>query len=151
VRIRGADPGLAPAIRANFLHDTDDVRVMLAGLQWVRRLAATPAFTRIVHTEREPGPECRDAAQLVEFLRAKSSTVFHPTGTCRMGRDALAVVDHELRVHGVYGLRVVDASIMPAVTSGNTNAPTIMIAERAADFVLQASQVQLVSPAASGY
>ena len=109
---------------------------MLDGMRMVRKLAATPALARWIKTEHDPGPACASDDDLIDFLRNKGFTVYHPVGTCRMGRDADAVVDHELRVHGVENLRVVDASVMPVVTSGNTNAPVIMIAEKAADVIL---------------
>jgi choline dehydrogenase len=109
-------------------------------MRLTRQLLATQPMASVINRERDPGPACQSDAALIDFMRAKSSTVFHPTGTCRMGRDAHAVVDHRLLVHGLQGLRVVDASIMPQVTSGNTNAPIIMIAEKAAGMMLGPSQ-----------
>jgi choline dehydrogenase len=111
---------------------------MLDGLKLVRGLAATPALARWITAEHDPGPDCKGDEQLVDFIRNKGFTVYHPAGTCKMGTDADAVVDPQLRVHGLERLRVVDASVMPVVTSGNTNAPVIMIAEKAADMILDA-------------
>jgi choline dehydrogenase len=105
-------------------------------MKLIRRFAETPALSRWIKTEHDPGPACASDDDLVDFLRRKGFTVYHPAGTCRMGSDPEAVVDQELRVHGVENLRVVDASVMPVVTSGNTNAPVIMIAEKTADTIL---------------
>jgi choline dehydrogenase len=109
---------------------------MLDGMKLIRRFAETPALSRWIKAEHDPGPTCTSDDDLVDFLRNKGFTVYHPAGTCKMGSDPEAVVDQELRVHGVQNLRVVDASVMPVVTSGNTNAPVIMIAEKAADAIL---------------
>jgi choline dehydrogenase len=136
LEIKSPDPAAAPAIQPNFLEREADVRTMLDGMKLIRRFAAAPALSRWIKAEHDPGPACASDDDLVDFLRNKGFTVYHPAGTCRMGRDADAVVDPELRVHGVANLRVVDASIMPAVTSGNTNAPVIMIAEKTADAIL---------------
>ena len=140
LEIRSSDPGAAPAIKLNFLERETDVATMLDGMKLVRHLAAQPALARWIKSERDPGPACASDTQLVDFMRAKGITVYHPVGTCKMGSDAEAVVDQDLRVRGVANLRVIDASVMPVVTSGNTNAPTIMIAEKAADRVLQAAR-----------
>ncbi|MCC6532836.1 MAG: choline dehydrogenase [Burkholderiales bacterium] len=140
VEIKSPDPAAAPAIRPNFLERESDIATMLAGLKIIRELAATPALARWVSAEYDPGPACSGDDQLVDFIRRKAMTVYHPVGTCKLGADADAVVDGSLRVHGMQGLRVVDASIMPTVTSGNTNAPVIMIAEKAADMILQAER-----------
>jgi choline dehydrogenase len=139
LEIKSADPAAAPAIKPNLLERETDVATLLDGMKLIRRLADAPALKRWIKLERDPGPECASDTQLVDFLRAKGFTVYHPVGTCKMGSDAQAVVDHELRVHGIAGLRVVDASVMPVVTSGNTNAPTIMIAEKAADMIARAA------------
>jgi choline dehydrogenase len=140
VAIRSPDVADSPTIDPCLLTKASDVDVMLSGMQQLRALTAAPALAEWIAVERDPGPECRSDAQLVDFLRQKAVTVYHPSGTCRMGRDESAVVDHELRVHGVQGLRVVDASIMPVITSGNTNAPVIMIAEKASDLILEAAK-----------
>ena len=136
VEIKSRDPAAAPAIAPNFLEREADVATMLDGLKLVRKLAATPALARWISAEYDPGPDCTSDDQLVDFIRNKAMTVYHPAGTCMMGSDENAVVDQALRVHGMQSLRVVDASVMPVVTSGNTNAPVIMIAEKAADMIL---------------
>jgi choline dehydrogenase len=134
--IKSPDPSVGPAIQPNFLERESDISTMLDGMKLIRRLADTPALSRWIRAEHDPGPACASDDDLVDFLRNKAHTVYHPAGTCRMGRDPEAVVDHELRVHGMQNLRVVDASVMPVVTSGNTNAPVIMIAEKTADAIL---------------
>lgn len=137
LEIRSNNAADAPSIRPNFLERETDIATMLAGVKLIRKLAATPALSRWINTEHDPGPACASDDQLIDFVRAKGFTVYHPVGTCKMGSDAQAVVDPELRVHGMAGLRVIDASVMPVVTSGNTNAATIMIAEKAAEMVLE--------------
>ncbi|BBK41996.1 choline dehydrogenase [Allostella vacuolata] len=137
IEIRSADPLEAPAIHPNSLATEHDRAELLEGSRFLRRLAAMPALSGIIAAEMEPGPAVRSDAELFEDIRRRASSVFHPVSTCRMGPDAAeAVVDHRLRVHGIGGLRVIDASAFPAVTSGNTNAPTIMLAEKGADLVL---------------
>ena len=106
------------------------------GIRFVRRLMATSAMSDIVGEELQPGIDAASDDDILEFIRDKAETVYHPVGTCKMGQDPMAVVDHELRVHGIRKLRVADASIMPTLTSGNTNAPSIMIGEKCADMVL---------------
>jgi choline dehydrogenase len=108
---------------------------MVEGTRLTRKLIATRVFAPYVAEEYNPGPGVRTDAEILECLRNNATTGFHPVGTCRMGRGADAVVDPRLRVHGVQGLRVVDASVMPTLVSGNTNAATIMIAEKAADMI----------------
>jgi choline dehydrogenase len=108
---------------------------MLDGIKLSRKLAATKAFDAYRGAELHPGPAAKDDTALRAHISKFTETLYHPVGTCKMGNDASAVVDSELRVHGVEGLRVVDASIMPTVVGGNTNAPTIMIAEKAADLI----------------
>ncbi len=125
-----------PAICGHFLEDADDVARTIRGVRLLQRLAAQPALQGVIDEEAEPGPAVRDDAALHDWLRGNVLTVYHPVGTCRMGGDARSVVDPALRVRGVQGLRVVDASVMPSLISGNTNAPTIMIAEKAAAMVL---------------
>lgn len=133
VTLSGADPLAAPSIDPNFLSHEDDVKTLVAGYRIVRRIMAQPALSRFVKREVYPAPPDDDA--LVELIRRRADSIYHPVGTCRMGRDAQAVVDASLRVHGLQGLRVVDASVMPTLVAGNTNAPTIMIAEKAADLI----------------
>lgn len=137
VHLRSAQPGDALEIRTNYLADPYDQAVTLCGLRMARRLARQPALRSLAGEETSPGLACDSDAQLLEFARREAATVFHPAGTCRMGNDAHAVVDHRLRVHGVGRLRVVDASVMPAMPATNTNAPSIMIGERAAAWLAQ--------------
>jgi choline dehydrogenase len=126
----------APAIRANYFSARRDLETMREGLKITREIIAQKAFDPYRAEELAPGPAVRTDAEIEAWLRQSAQSVYHPVGTCRMGSDPLAVVDDRLRVRGLDGLRVVDASVMPTITSGNTNAPTIMIAERAADFIL---------------
>ncbi len=128
----------APVIRPNSLADPQDLERLLQGAQWLRRLAAAPALAGVIADEMAPGPQVQSREALIDDIRQRAGTVFHPVSTCRMGSDpTLAVVDARLRVHGLQGLRVVDASIFPAITSGNTNAPTMMVGEKGADMILQ--------------
>ena len=136
VRIKSADPAAAPAIRLNYLSTDADRQVAVTGLRFTRRIMAAPALKRFAPEEWKPGPELQTDAELSQAAAALGTTIFHPVGTCKMGSDQMAVVDPRLRVHGMDGLRVVDASIMPCITSGNTNAPTVMIAEKGAEFLL---------------
>ena len=137
VEIAAADPTQPARIHLNLLSTDHDVEEALAGAKFLRRLAATPALSSIIDAELKPGPPVQSDEELVADIRARAYSVFHPVGTCRMGPDpAEAVVDHRLRVHGLAGLRVIDASIFPTITSGNTNAPAIMVGERGADLVL---------------
>ncbi len=137
VRITSPDPFAAPDIQPNYLAEKKDRDVLVAGLKAVRRIMAQPAVQPFITEEYEPGPDCVSDGDLLEYIRQRGRTSFHPTSTCRMGIDAAAVVDERLRVRGFQGLRVIDASVMPALISGNTNAPTIMIAEKGADMVLE--------------
>lgn len=138
IRLKAPDPRAHPAIQPNYLADPLDQETIVAGLKWGRKIAAQPALQRYIDHELAPGPSIAEAdeAGLLDYARQTGSTIYHPVGTCKMGRDALAVVDPSLRVHGLEALRVVDASVMPRLVSGNTNAPTIMIAEKAADMIL---------------
>jgi choline dehydrogenase len=135
VRIQSADPRAAPAIRYNYLATDNDRRVMVEGLKIARRIAQTAPLSGYVVREEFPGTQVKSDAELLEVVRQSGETVFHPTSTCRMGADERAVVDSRLRVRGLQGLRVVDASVMPAVVSGNTNAAVIAVAEKAADLI----------------
>ncbi|WP_424627825.1 GMC family oxidoreductase [Bradyrhizobium sp. SYSU BS000235] len=141
VRLKSADPMVPPAISPNYLSDPRDADVLAAGMKIARRVAAAEPLASMIESEKEPGPSLRDE-ELLSFLRAKAMSVYHPVGTCRMGNDENAVVDDQLRVHGLVGLRVVDASIMPTLISGNTNAPSIMIGEMGAEFVLRTATLQ---------
>ena len=136
IRIKSADPTVYPAIAPNYLSDPLDQEVAVAGLKWGRKIAAQPALAPYIDHEMLPGPDFSNDEALLGYARMAGSTIYHPVGTCQMGSGPMAVVDAQLRVRGVEGLRVVDASVMPRLVSGNTNAPTIMIAEKAADMVL---------------
>jgi choline dehydrogenase len=135
VRIRSTDPFEPPEMQPNYLSSELDRRSAVAALKAVRAVVATRALRPYVRREIKPGPEADDEAALLEFCRNDGATIFHPSGTCRMGHDRLAVVDARLRVRGMAGLRVVDASVMPTLVSGNTNAAVVMLAEKAADMV----------------
>jgi choline dehydrogenase len=137
VRIKSADPREAPAIHPNYLATQRDCETIVAGVKALRGIFRAPAMARHIAEEIEPGAQCVSDDELLDFIRRRGSTTYHPVGTCRMGRDQNAVVDERLRVRGIAGLRVVDASIMPAVVSGNTNAATIMIGEKGADMILE--------------
>jgi choline dehydrogenase len=136
IRIKSADPTIYPSIAPNYLSDPLDQEVAVASLKWGRRIAAQPALAPWIDHEMMPGPDLQADADLLAYARMAGSTIYHPVGTCQMGHGPSAVVDPQLRVIGVTGLRVVDASVMPRLISGNTNAPTIMIAEKAADMIL---------------
>jgi choline dehydrogenase-like flavoprotein len=140
------DPFAAPLIDPNFLGERDDVERLVRGFKQMRKLLSQPALTQWGGKESASSIDATSDLQIEQFIRDHADTVYHPVGTCRMGdgkagQGGMDVVDHELRVHGVQGLRVVDASIMPQVVSGNTNAPTIMIAEKAADMIKAAQLV----------
>jgi choline dehydrogenase len=136
VRIKSADAFAAPEIRLNYLSTPEDQAVAARSMRFTRRIMAANSFARYSPQEWRPGPAAESDEALVKAAGDLGSTIFHPVGTCRMGSDPLAVVDDRLRVHGIEGLRVIDASVMPRITSGNTNAPTYMIAERGAEFIL---------------
>jgi choline dehydrogenase len=137
LQIRSADPHDAPLIHPNYLSTNHDVDELLAGARFLRRLAEAPSMAAVIAEELKPGPSVRSDEECIADIRARCYSVFHPVSTCRMGPDpADSVVDHRLRVHGLDRLRVIDASIFPTVTSGNTNAPAIMVGEKGADLVL---------------
>ena len=136
VRIKSADPLAPPAMQPNYLATEEDRRCAVEGVKFARRLAATEAMQPYVLAEYRPGAAATSDADLLDFAREFGATIFHPSGTCGMGSGPQAVVDDRLRVHGVAGLRVVDCSIMPTLVSGNTNAPVVMIAEKARDLIL---------------
>ncbi len=137
IRLKSANPSDPPAMFPNYLATETDRRAIVDGLKIGRRILATPHMQHFITEEYQPGSAVKTDEQLLEHARNTGGTVFHPTSTCKMGADPMAVVDPELRVYGIEGLRVVDASIMPTVISGNTNAATIMIGEKAADLVRQ--------------
>ena len=139
VHIRSADPAEAPAIHPNFLSTASDRMVAVESVRLTRHIVAQPAMARFSPSEFRPGPSFQTDADVERAVGDISTTIFHPVGTAAMGNGPTAVVDHELRVHGLEGLRVADASIMPSITSGNTNAPSMMIGERAAAMVLDAA------------
>lgn len=135
--IQSPDPDVYPAIHPNYLSATIDQETAVASIKVARDLANSKALSKFIVEEKLPGPQAQSDEQLLDAARNISQTIYHPTSTCKMGQDDMAVVDDRLRVHGMAGLRVVDASIMPTIVSGNTNAPTIMIAEKASDMILK--------------
>ena len=137
LKIKSADPSVPPEIRINYLATETDRAAFIDGIRILRKILAAPALKSYAVEEIHPGPKVTSDEDLLAFCRQTGSTVYHPTSTCRMGNDPLAVVDQRLRVRGIEGLRVVDASVMPDLMSGNTNAPTIMIAEKASDMILE--------------
>nr|MDQ2736487.1 GMC oxidoreductase [Pseudomonadota bacterium] len=137
VRIRSADPFQPPEMLANYLATDLDRRTTVAGVRASRAIAASAAMRPFVEREVTPGAEAASDEGLLEFCRNNGATIFHPTGTCKMGNDRLAVLDERLRVRGIERLRVVDGSVMPTLVSGNTNAPIVMIAEKAAEMIRQ--------------
>jgi len=147
VELGSADPAAKPLIHANYLSDpcSEDLATMIEAVRAAREILRQAAFEPFRGGEIFPGDDVETDAALTAFIRRKAETIYHPVGTCRMGDDAAAVVDPELRVRGIAGLRVVDASAMPRLIGGNTNAPTVMIAERASDLIL--GRVRLVRPA----
>ena len=135
ILLKSADPMAAPAIHPNYLSAEIDRTVLLDGLKLGRRIAAQPAMRAFIDSEYLPGDAVQSDAEMMEYARTYGGTIFHPIGTAKMGRDAMAVVDDQLRVHGIAGLRVADAAVMPTMVSGNTNAACIMIGEKCADLV----------------
>ena len=136
VTLRSASPNDPPHMVANYLTDSRDIPPLIAGIKLIRAIFNESPFREHFQGEALPGDEYRSDEDMTRYLRANAQSMYHPVGTCRMGSDAHAVVDDRLRVHGMKGLRVVDASIMPRIPSGNTNAPTIMVAEKASDMLL---------------
>ncbi|HSH42963.1 MAG TPA: GMC oxidoreductase, partial [Arenicellales bacterium] len=136
--LRSADPFAPPSIQPNYLSTDKDLDDMIDGVRLLRMLASTPSLSAVIEEEMLPGPQVDGRDALLDDVRRRCGTVFHPVGTCRMGPDPKSsVVDHRLKVHGAAGLRVVDASVFPSVTSGNTNAPAIMTGEKGADLILE--------------
>lgn len=150
VTLRSTDPLAPPVMRANYLATETDRRCTVEGIKFARRLAETQALRPLILSEEKPGPGVTDDAGFLDFARNAGATIFHPSGTCKMGTDPMAVVDPALRVRGMDGLRVVDCSIMPTLVSGNTNAPVVMIAEKASDLILaearETVQVRTATP-----
>ena len=137
VRLASADTRTAPVITPNYLSTEEDRRVAAESLRLTRLIVAQPALARFAPEEFMPGAHWTSDAELAAAAGAIGTTIFHPVGTCKMGHDPLAVVDERLRVHGIAGLRVADASIMPTITAGNTCSPTVMIAEKARAMILE--------------
>ena len=136
IHIRSADPDMHPAIRFNFLADAIDQRAMVDGFRIVRRIVESKPMDALRGEEFSPGPGVKTDDQILEFIRGNAHTAYHPIGTCRMGpAGPRTVVDEKLKVHGLEGLRIADASIFPTMPSGNTNAPCIMVGEKAADLL----------------
>ena len=148
IRIKSADPYDSPAIRPNYLSAERDRQVAAQAVRYTRNIVGQPALAKYRPQEFKPGLELETQEDLVKAAGDISSTIFHPIGTCKMGDDPMAVVDGRLRVHGLRGLRVVDASVMPTITSGNTNSPTLMIAEKAAEMI-KADRLQLPTVSAA--
>jgi choline dehydrogenase len=145
VRIKSSDPTVPPVIQPRYLTASNDRDTIVAGLKVLRRIMSQPAMRRYIAEERVPGPNCQSDDELLAFARDNGTTVYHPTSTCRMGPDPNAVVDERLRVRGLERLRVIDASIMPTVVSGNTNAAAVMIGEKGADMVLEDARVSAMA------
>jgi choline dehydrogenase len=137
IRIKSADPHAAPEIRLNYLSTDHDRQVAADGMRFTRRIMASEALSKYRPEEWKPGPSAQSPEELAKAAGDLGTTIFHPVSTCRMGPDPLAVVDDRLRVHGIEALRVIDASIMPRITSGNTNAPAYAIAEKGARMLLE--------------
>ena len=136
VHLARADPLARPEIHPGYLSTENDCRTVVDALRVTRQIAAQPALSKYIVDEYKPGQQLQSDEELLEFARNTGVTIFHPSGTCRMGLDDAAVVDAALNVRGVSGLRVVDCSIMPTLVSGNTHAPAVMIAEKASDLIL---------------
>jgi choline dehydrogenase len=145
VEARSNRPGDMPAINPRYLSEESDRRAIVGGLRFARRLYTAPALQKFLREETLPGAQIQTDDELLDYARRTGNTCYHASCTCMMGQQAMAVVDSELRVHGLDGLRVIDASVMPAVTSTNTNAPTIMIAEKAAAMIRSAAHQRLAA------
>lgn len=144
IGLKSANPLENAVVEPNYLSHPDDMKTMVKGVKAARKVLAAKAFDPFRGAEMFPGSQVQTDAQIEEFIRQKAGTIYHPVGTCKMGHDAMAVVDSTLKVHGMQGLRVVDASIMPTLVGGNTNAPTVMIAEKAAMMILASRSVERV-------
>jgi choline dehydrogenase len=143
IHIKSAVPGSAPSIRPNFLSAQIDRDATVAGMQIARKIVSHPSMSKYIAFENNPGDKVQSYDEWLSFARGNGQTTYHVVGTCKMGSDPMAVVDDRLRVHGIAGLRVIDASIMPTVPSGNTNAPTIMVAEKGADMIKEDAKAGL--------
>ena len=149
VSLRSADPRMSPDIDPNFLAEPEDIEPLVEGFKMSRRILAAPSFDKLKGVEIAPGPQVQNREDIEAYIRDTAVTVFHPVGSCRMGPGVDDVVDHELKVKGIEGLRVADASIFPRITRGNTNAPAIMVGEKAADMMLGRSLPALNLPEAA--
>jgi choline dehydrogenase len=138
IHIRSRDPAQYPAIRFNFLSDPLDRQTLVDGMRVARSILGAPGMAHLKGDELKPGKGVESDDEILDWIRGSAETAYHPTCTCKMGNDAMAVVDAQLQVHGVDGLRIADGSIMPTLVSGNTNAACIMIGEKAADMILAA-------------
>lgn len=136
LHVQSTNPMVAPRIQANYLSTERDMALSLAALKLTREIALQPAFSKVIEREVLPGPEAVTDRELMDYIRSTGQSSWHPIGTCKMGSDPMAVVDHELKVHGIVGLRVADSSVFPHHMSANTNAPSIMVGERCADLVM---------------
>src|SRR5262249_22358309 len=136
VGLRSRNPAEPSIIQHDFLHDDRDIQELVEGMRLARRIIAAAPFDEYRGEEIQPGPRIESDSDLADYIRSTTEAIYRPVGTCKMGNDPLAVVDSQLKVHQVEGLRVVDASIMPRIVGGNTNAPTIMIAEKAASMIM---------------
>src|SRR6516162_6349213 len=145
VLVRTPDPHDQPAINPRYLAEDTDQRAIVGGLKFLRRLFAAPALAKHIIEENLPGPIVQSDDELLDYARSTGSTVYHASCSCMMGNHGMAVVDDQLRVHGLEALRVVDASVMPAVSSTNTNAPTIMIAEKGATMIKSSAREKLAA------
>jgi choline dehydrogenase len=147
IALRSANPIEAPLIQPNYFAEEADMQALIEGVKVARKVGEAQAFAPYRDVETHPGPRVQSDEEIAEYIRNFVETLYHPVGTCKMGNDAMAVVDANLRVHGVAGLRVIDASIMPTVVGGNTNAPTIMIAEKAADLIKGTTPLSMAASA----
>jgi choline dehydrogenase len=145
VEAKSNRPGDAPAINPRYLSEESDRRAIVGGLRFAQRLFAAPVLQQFVREETLPGLQIQTDDELLDYARRNGSTCYHASCTCMMGTRPMSVVDSELRVHGIDGLRVIDASVMPGVTSTNTNAPTIMIAEKGASMIKGAARQRLAA------
>jgi choline dehydrogenase-like flavoprotein len=142
VSLASADPNTEPVIDPNYHEDQYDREMSLRSIRTVRDILRQSPMAKYISAERLPGPDAKNDSEIMAYVRQYACCDYHPVGTCKMGRDPMAVVDPQLRVHGLEGLRVVDASVMPVLVSGNTNAPTMMIAEKAADMIMNRAPVR---------
>jgi choline dehydrogenase len=138
VHLRSSDPSSPPIIKPNYLSNESDVKDLLEGVKILRKLVKTESFRPVIGEEFRPGPQCQTDEQMIQHIKDTVWTVFHPSSTCRMGPDPKSnVVDRNLKVYGIEGLRVADASIFPSLVCGNINAATIMVGEKASDLILK--------------